>query len=83
MNSSYHLSVKCFSQLSFDSEVYTKSSTAVDFVHFWIKWELWKTFDAKMIGWTHFRGTKNYLFTFPLRSNLLTQKFMRFSENDK
>ena len=24
----YHLCVKCFSQLSFDSEVYTKSATA-------------------------------------------------------
>ena len=34
---------------------YTKSATAADFVYFWIKWELWKTFDAKMIGWTHFR----------------------------
>ena len=29
----YHLFVKCFSQLSFDSEVYTKSATAADFVH--------------------------------------------------
>jgi hypothetical protein len=26
---SYHLSVECFSQLSFDSEVYTKSATGV------------------------------------------------------
>ena len=30
---SYHLSVECFSQLSFDSEVYTKSATADDFVY--------------------------------------------------
>ena len=30
---SYHLCVECFSQLSFDSEVYTKSATAIDFVH--------------------------------------------------
>ena len=37
---SYHLCVECFSQLSFDSEVYTKSATADD---------LWKTFNAKMI----------------------------------
>ena len=29
----YHLCVKCFSQLSFDSEVYTKSATADDFVY--------------------------------------------------
>ena len=29
----YHLCVKCFSQLSFDSEVYTKSATAVDFLY--------------------------------------------------
>ena len=27
MRSSYHLCVECFSQLSFDSEVYTKSAT--------------------------------------------------------
>ena len=33
MTSSYHLCVKCFSQLSFDSEVYTKSATAADFVY--------------------------------------------------
>ena len=24
-------------------------------IYFWIKWELWKTFDSKMIGWSHFR----------------------------
>ena len=30
---SYLLCVECFSQLSFDSEVYTKSATAVDFVY--------------------------------------------------
>ena len=30
---SYHLCVECFSQLSFDSEVYTKSTTAADFVY--------------------------------------------------
>ena len=30
---SYHLYVECFSQLSFDSEVYTKSATAADFVY--------------------------------------------------
>ena len=29
---SYHLCVECFSQLTFDSEVYTKSATAADFV---------------------------------------------------
>jgi hypothetical protein len=33
VSSSYHLSVECFSQLSFDSEVYTKSATAADFVY--------------------------------------------------
>ena len=32
MTSSYHLCVDCFSQLSFDSEVCTKSATAADFV---------------------------------------------------
>ena len=30
VTSSYHLCVECFSQLSFDSEVYTKSATAAD-----------------------------------------------------
>ena len=30
---SYHLCVECFSQLSFYSEVYTKSATAADFVY--------------------------------------------------
>ena len=30
---SYHPCVECFSQLSFDSEVYTKSATAADFVY--------------------------------------------------
>ena len=29
----YHLCVQCFSQLSFDSEMYTKSATADDFVY--------------------------------------------------
>ena len=33
VSSSYHLCVECFSQLSFDSEVYTKSATAADFVY--------------------------------------------------
>ena len=46
---SYHLCVECFSQLSFC-------------IHFWIKWELWKTFDTKMIGWTHFRRKNFYDF---------------------
>ena len=32
-SSFYHLSVECFSRLSFDSEVYTKSTTAADFVY--------------------------------------------------
>ena len=30
---SYHLCVECFSQLSFDSEVYTKSAAVADFVY--------------------------------------------------
>ena len=30
---SYHLCFECFLQLSFDSEVYTKSATAADFVY--------------------------------------------------
>ena len=31
VSSSYHLCVECFSQLSFDSEVYTKSAAVADF----------------------------------------------------
>ena len=30
---SYHLWIECFSQLSFDSEVYTKSAAVADFVY--------------------------------------------------
>ena len=30
---SYHLCVKCFSHLSFDSEMYTKSATPANFVY--------------------------------------------------
>ena len=30
---SYHLFIECFSQLSFDSEVYTKSAAVADFVY--------------------------------------------------
>ena len=30
---SYHLCIECFSQLSFDSEVYTKSAAVADFVY--------------------------------------------------
>ena len=33
VSSSYHLSVEWFSQLSFDSEVYTKSAAVADFVY--------------------------------------------------
>ena len=33
VSSSYHLCVECFSQLSFDSEVYTKSVAVADFVY--------------------------------------------------
>ena len=33
LSSSYHLCVECFSQLSFDSEMYTKSAAVADFVY--------------------------------------------------
>ena len=33
VTSSYHLCVECFSQLSFDSEMYTKSAAVADFVY--------------------------------------------------
>ena len=33
VSSSYHLCVKCFSHLSFDSEMYIKSAAVADFVY--------------------------------------------------
>ena len=33
VSSSYHLCVECFSQLSFDSEMYTKSAADANFVY--------------------------------------------------
>ena len=33
VSSSYHLCVECFSQLSFDSEMYTKSAAVANFVY--------------------------------------------------
>ena len=33
VTSSYHLCDECFSQLSFDSEIYTKSEAVADFVY--------------------------------------------------
>ena len=43
-SSSYHLWVECFSQLSFDSEVYTKSATAADFVYISESNEKWEKY---------------------------------------
>ena len=52
---SYHLCIECFSQLSFDSEVYTKSATAADFVYISESNEIWEKYSTqRMIGWTHF-----------------------------
>ena len=39
--------------------VYKISSCCWFCIHFWIKWDLRKTFDAKMIGWTHFSTNEN------------------------
>ena len=39
-------------------------------IHFWIKWELRKTFDAKMIGWTHFSDLKIFANSWPSASNI-------------
>ena len=44
-----------FTSLIWFRSVYKISNSCWFCIHFWIKWELWKTFDAKMIGWTHFR----------------------------
>ena len=44
---SYHLGVECFSQLSFDSEVYTKSATAADFIYISESNDSWKNIRHK------------------------------------
>ena len=43
-----------FTTLIWFRSVYKFSSCCWFCIHFWIKWELWKTFEKKMIGWTHF-----------------------------
>ena len=45
----------CFTTLIWFISVYNISNSCWFCIHFWIKWELWKTFDGKMIGWPHFR----------------------------
>ena len=45
VSSSYHLCVKCFSQVSFDSEMYTKSVAVADFVYISESNESWEKYD--------------------------------------
>ena len=47
VSSFYHLCVECFSQLSFDSEVYTKSATAADFVYISESNENWEKYSTQ------------------------------------
>ena len=47
VNSSYDLYVECFSQLSFDPEVYTKSATAADFVYISESIENWEKYSTQ------------------------------------
>ena len=51
---SYHLRRMFFTALIWFRSVYKISSCCWFCIHFWIKWGLWKTFDTKIIGWTHF-----------------------------
>ena len=44
-----------FTTLIWFRSLYKISNSCWFCIHFWKEWELWKTFDAKMIGWTHFR----------------------------
>ena len=50
-----------FTPLIWFRNVYKISSCCWFCIYFWIKWELWKTFDAKMIGWTHFSNSSLFL----------------------
>ena len=47
-----------FTTLIWFISVYKISGCCWFCIHFWIKWEWWKTFDTKMIGWTHFNWRK-------------------------
>ena len=47
VSSSYHLCVEYFSQLSFDSEMYTKSETAADFVYISESNESWEKYSTQ------------------------------------
>ena len=49
-----------FATLIWFRSVYKISSCCWFCIHFWIKWELWKTFDEKMIGWTHFSSNVTF-----------------------
>ena len=55
--------------------VYKISNSCWFCILFWIKWELWKTFDTKMIGWTHFKSKSQ---TFP---NFFADRIWRNSKN--
>ena len=50
-----------FTTLIWFRSVYKISSCCWFCIHFWIKWELWKTFDTKMIGWTHFSNFDSFI----------------------
>ena len=50
-----------FTTLIWLRNVYKISSCCSFCIHFWFKWELWKTFDTKMIGWTHFTPIEIFL----------------------
>ena len=59
-----------FTTLIWFRSVYKISILKIRFcIHFWIKWELWKTFDRKMIGWTHFSDLKSFANSWPSASN--------------
>ena len=47
VSSSYHFCVEYFSQLSFDSEMFTKSETAADFVYISESNESWEKYSTQ------------------------------------
>ena len=48
--------------------------------HLCVKWELWKTFDTKIIGWTHFSRNRQKYF-YQCRFDIL--KWLRISDRSK
>ena len=72
-----------FTTLIWFRSVYKISNSFWFCIHFWIKWEMWKTFDAKMIGWTHFTSFLlwRYLYFLTIRLKNILILFYIFSNS--